>query len=489
MIRYLKFLFCGAISSLLFPPFLFFPIGFIVCPFLFYLIIDKKNQNLNKTKIFLNGFFYGLGLNSILLNWIKEPFLVDLNTADFFWFSYLLIIYVSIYFGFIFLFLSYFKKNLSKLIILPSLIVTFEIIRANFIYGFPWVTFSLAASDNLYLLQIAYYLGTEGLSLYVLTLFFSPILIYFLIIKYQIKQVYFIISIFIFLSISLFYLSYNRLHNDEKFSDKKLVNLSINQLNYAENEKNLEEIHNIISKNTNTMYIFSEIDYPHLVDTNFISSDFKKSLKTGSSVLIGGIRKINNNFYNSLFYVSNKNFEIFDKKILVPFGEFLPFRKYLKFLSPISGNIDLQKGKNQRLINSSYHFSFIPIICYEIIFNKLILTKDNVNFPIMVNITNDSWFGEYSGPFQHFYLSRIRSVEFNKYLVRVSNNGISAIIDNYGNIINMLPLNKTGKIEYQLFIPESIDNKYRYHFIIYIILLFLFFVAILIDVIFRKSKN
>ena len=84
----------------------------------------------------------------------------------------------------------------------------------------------------------------------------------------------------------------------------------------------------------------------------------------------------------------------------------------------------------------------------------------------MVNITNDSWFGEYSGPFQHFYLSRIRSVEFNKYLVRVSNNGISAIIDNYGNIINMLPLNKTGKIEYQLFIPESIDNKYRYHFII-----------------------
>ena len=67
----------------------------------------------------------------------------------------------------------------------------------------------------------------------------------------------------------------------------------------------------------------------------------------------------------------------------------------------------------------------------------------------MINITNDAWFGSISGPYQHFYLSRMRAVEFNKPLIRVSNNGISAIINNKGKIIDYIPLNLKEPLKIQ----------------------------------------
>ena len=89
----------------------------------------------------------------------------------------------------------------------------------------------------------------------------------------------------------------------------------------------------------------------------------------------------------------------------------------------------------------------------------------------MINITNDSWFGNFSGPYQHFYLSRLRAVEFNKPLIRVSNNGISALLDNKGKIINYSKLNKKEIINTEISLPYESENLKDYHFYI---LFFLF---------------
>ena len=70
------------------------------------------------------------------------------------------------------------------------------------------------------------------------------------------------------------------------------------------------------------------------------------------------------------------------------------------------------------------------------------LNKFNNKSHFIVNITNDFWFGDYLGPYQHFYLTKIRAAEFNKPIIRVSNNGISAVIDNNGAILNITQLNK-----------------------------------------------
>ena len=102
----------------------------------------------------------------------------------------------------------------------------------------------------------------------------------------------------------------------------------------------------------------------------------------------------------------------------------------------------------------------------------------------MINITNDSWFGNFSGPYQHFYLSRLRAVEFNKSLIRVSNNGISALIDNKGTIINYSNLNKKEVINTEINLPYDSKNLKDYHLYI---LLFLFICSFIF--IFRNNES
>ena len=78
---------------------------------------------------------------------------------------------------------------------------------------------------------------------------------------------------------------------------------------------------------------------------------------------------------------------------------------------------------------------------------------------MIINLTNDSWFGQLSGPYQHFYFARLRAAEFNKPIIRVSNNGISAAVDNLGNILSYIELDKKevkGKLIYNYQIRKII---------------------------------
>ena len=150
----LKFFICGLFSSLLFPPFFILPIGFIVFPILFYLLIDEKFLNKNKFFQFNSGIIYGLGFNLIILIWIKEPFYINKNTSSFSSFSYLLVFYCSIFYGFIFLIIGFFKNYISKLIIIPVLFVLSEVLRENISFGFPWITFASVYSGNKIILNL-----------------------------------------------------------------------------------------------------------------------------------------------------------------------------------------------------------------------------------------------------------------------------------------------------------------------------------------------
>ena len=156
---FIKFFICGILTSLLFPPFFLIPIGFIIYPYLFYLINQKKFSILKFRQHFLAGFSYGVGFLCIYLGWIKEPFLLDDSTKKFSIFSYLLIFYCSLYFGLIFLFLQTIKNYFLKLLAFPLLIVISEFICANFIYGFPWISHSIIHAENTFGLSLIYYIS------------------------------------------------------------------------------------------------------------------------------------------------------------------------------------------------------------------------------------------------------------------------------------------------------------------------------------------
>ena len=171
----------------------------------------------------------------------------------------------------------------------------------------------------------------------------------------------------------------------------------------------------------------------------------------------------------------------------MPFGEFLPLRQYIDFLSPISGSFDFSPGSKDRLIFLDDKISYIPIICYEIIFYWKILNEFNFNSNFIVNITNDIWFGKYSGPYQHYYLTKLRAAEFNKPIIRVSNNGISGIIDENGNTLDLINLNTVGSSNFSLPI-NSEKSYYKTHYFLKIYI-FIFFIFLIIVGLKKKYEN
>ena len=144
--------------------------------------------------------------------------------------------------------------------------------------------------------------------------------------------------------------------------------------------------------------------------------------------------------WNSIFIFKNGNIlDYYDKNILVPFGEYIPFSKYLPFIKKLTnGNIEFSKGNGNKTININ-NIKISPIICYEIVFPQNVIDKKNPP-DLIVNLTNDGWFGNSSGPYQHLNIAKFRAVENKIPIIRVSNSGISAYIDEYGRIQQKIPL-------------------------------------------------
>jgi apolipoprotein N-acyltransferase len=204
--------------------------------------------------------------------------------------------------------------------------------------------------------------------------------------------------------------------------------------------------------------------------------------------------------YNAAFMIypgAKGLFEIYAKVHLVPFGERVPFQKYFPILGKLNlGQAEFKpwpgielwevKGKNGPFIVS-------PFICFESIFPDLGVEAANRGMDVILNLTNDGWFDGTSEKEQHLYLSRIRSIETGRSLVRSTNTGISAIVGPSGRILKKLPNNTTGALIAD--IPEPFDTpfirwgwKISYFNLIITALLILFtiFKKLILN---RKTKN
>ena len=133
----------------------------------------------------------------------------------------------------------------------------------------------------------------------------------------------------------------------------------------------------------------------------------------------------------------------YDKAHLVPFGEYLPFRGALPFKKITAGAIDLSAGPGPQTIALPRLPPFAAAICYEAIFPGAIVNEQERPDWIL-NLTNDAWYGRSSGPFQHLASARTRTVEEGLPMVRVANNGISAVIDSTGRVRARINLDTIG---------------------------------------------
>ena len=179
-------------------------------------------------------------------------------------------------------------------------------------------------------------------------------------------------------------------------------------------------------------YFQSSLDYQRVIFDIISGSD--TYILVGSPFFIQLNNVVRN--YNSAFLLSprRKVLERYEKIHLVPYGEYIPLKRFFPFINKMVVGIgDFYSGE-RRTIFKIPDGSFSVLICYEIIFPDLTrrFVKDGAQF--LVNITNDAWFGNTSAPFQHLSMATVRAIENRRFIARAANTGISAIIDATGEI-------------------------------------------------------
>ncbi len=129
----------------------------------------------------------------------------------------------------------------------------------------------------------------------------------------------------------------------------------------------------------------------------------------------------------------------YDKIHLVPFGEYVPARRLLRFAESLVAEVgDFERGREYS-VGQTPSGKFSALICYEVVFPDLVRRFVQNGAELLVNISNDGWLGRSAGPDQHLAMARVRAVENRRWLLRSTNNGYSAAIDPYGRVVAQLP--------------------------------------------------
>ena len=450
----------GVLSSFSLPPYNYFFINFLTFPLLFYILVVNLNNNLINN--FLTGWFYGFGYFCSNLYWISNSLKFDENFENLIIFSIIFIPFLlSLFYG-LFSFLLKFlnlKMNLNSILIFSLILSIIEYLRGNIFGGFPWNLIAFSMVNYTSSLQILNLIGTYSFNLIVITIYCLPIII---ILKItNIKKIAIFFTIIIILVINFFY-GNNRIIQIETAKKKeifpaiKLISPSFNIERFFIEEPIINKFNELMEighpLNKDLILIFPEgiSDNFELNDLSNIFDKTSSQLTDKSKIILGISYDDGEKIFNSLALLNNK-FVLenkYSKNKLVPFGEFLPFEKILsKFgLKKITYGYRSFSSSNERSIMNVGSISFLPLICYEIIFSgELNLDKNDYDF--ILNISEDGWFGNSIGPIQHFSHSIFRSIEEGKDVLRVANNGISAHISLNGKVVKMLDTTEKGSIE------------------------------------------
>ena len=201
-----------------------------------------------------------------------------------------------------------------------------------------------------------------------------------------------------------------------------------------------------------TAVIWPESSVPTVVENSpALLQRLAEAAPTGGTVIFGAPREVAGKLRTSMVAVNDqaKVVGTYDKAHLVPFGEYMPYRSWVSFKKLTYGETDYTPGAGIQTLMLPGLPPVSPLICYEAVFPHAVARKDH-RPSWMLNLTNDAWFGHSSGPYQHLQIVRVRAIEEGMPLVRAANNGISAVIDAFGQIIYRLELDEIGFIDFTL---------------------------------------
>lgn len=465
----------GALSVLALPPYYCLPLLFITISGLFYLI----NKSDSPKQAFSRGYWFGFGFFGLGFSWIGNALLVEGGIVS--W-LYPLVPLVSgaffgLFIGFPALLTHIIKGFWGRFISFPAFWVLFEWIRSFIFTGFPWNLLGSTLSFSPLLIQTVALGGTYLLSLLVLYLSLSP-----QIYLHRRNKIHLIGSMFFFGLLSGFILTYGYIrlqsYQPSSLSDYqiRIVQPSISQdqkWNRQTLEQNFQQyidMSRLPSASPLSLTVWGETASPFPLDLEpSRQQQITSATPNGGYLAVGSISYRLNpdgsyNPLNTMFLFDSQGHiqAQYSKSHLVPFGEYIPFRRWLpSAVRPFTKVIaDFATGHGPETFHLNNLPSFGVAICYEIIFPHQIIDKTEPP-SVLLNLTNDGWYGKSSGPYQHFEATRLRAVEEGITIIRAANSGISGIFSPTGILSGEIGLHQQGISDTYLSHPLSIPTFYK----------------------------
>jgi len=353
------------------------------------------------------------------------------------------------------------------LLIGPLIWVSLEYIRTFLLSGFPWELIGYTQFGQLPIIQISDIFGVYGVSFCILFSNVAIFLIYLFVTRtdWQGHSVNARLAVGSMVTFALIFSSvwfYGKLRIQfirDLVSTSPTARIAIVQGNIDQDKKwdpafqktSAEKYIKLsfsAKKNNPDLVVWPETATPfYFLNHVELSKIVQKGIHDiGTDFLFGSpsFRQRNNRieYYNSAFLVNPKGgiYGKYDKAHLVPFGEYVPLKKWLPFAGKMVESVgDFHPGKKGQTIQWGKYKIGIQI-CYEIIFPNLSRAMTKNRAALLFNITNDAWYGRSSAPYQHFSMAIFRAVENRRSLIRSANTGISGFIDPLGKVLVSTPL-------------------------------------------------
>jgi apolipoprotein N-acyltransferase len=462
--------FAGAVSALAMPPYDLWPVLFLTFPAI-VLILDGTGGDRDGLKAtFWAGFSFGFGYFLAGLWWIGAAFFVPGDTYQWMMpFAVLglpLLLALFPAFGFVLARLLW-SNGPGRVLALAFGLGVSEWLRGHVLTGFPWNEYGYALANITLIGQSASLIGVEGLTLIAIAVFAAPATIND---EGAWRWRPTILAAVLLAVLAGFGAARMYFVGDDAFTE---TTVRIMQPNIAQDDKFRASAKNEImarylalsqgrtsktgTLDTANILIWPESAFPFfLAKTPDALAQIGGLLSEGQVLLTGAARLDEDGapgerrVFNSVHALGSDGAVIatYDKVHLVPGGEFLPFQGVLEWLgfrqlTRLPGGFSA--GETPRNITLPSGLKLGPLICYEAIFPTGVYDDERPD--VLLNVTNDGWFGDTPGPHQHFAQARVRAIEQGLPLIRAANTGISALIDPLGRTLVSLPLGDEGVLD------------------------------------------
>jgi apolipoprotein N-acyltransferase len=476
----------GAIAALALPPLDLLPALLLSFPIAIWLIDgaasgDRRVSFGALRSAFGAGWSFGFGYFLAGFWWIGAAFLVE--SDEFIWALPLgvlglpaaLALFHATGFALARLFWS---SQSRRILAFAAAMTTVEWLRSFVLTGFPWNSIGQTLAGNNITAQIGSVVGLHGMTVIALIVGAAPAAMIAAMSRKQMLRVGFLA---VTVAVGVVGFGTWRLNRatDSFVAD---VKIRIMQPNLSQREK-----HRLNGQETLTRYlklsdrptgpgasgiadithlVWPESPFPFLLAREPQALAQLATALRPKTTLITGAARVEDavtaggkpRYYNSMQVIGPDGVisESYDKVHLVPFGEYLPFRdifdrmRIRQFVEVPGG---FEPGARRRVLKIVGLPAVLPLICYEAIFPDEVRNSDP-RPGVMLNVTNDAWFGTTFGPHQHLAQARLRSIELGIPLVRAANTGISAVVDPYGRLVRQLPLGVEGVLDSPL--PKSL---------------------------------